>query len=618
MIQQVDLLITQRFINQFQRRKEIISKLQRFIIYQPTGSYHHQYYYYSSSSSSNDDEPSKCPDFYYPTSSSSHNTSSNSLIIDPDYVQRYRDPSRHDSYDVIDHHQPYRFRIKNSTGKTDSQKITFDSLEARLARLKMERSWLSPQLRNNFPISVNKFQRREDSRIAICFPGTGSQYIGMGSFLSNSRAFKQTWKETEESLIEFESWRKSLDLVERFKGLGYDDYQAETLGGPMRRGAMMSGRTTDDEIGGLKDVVFRGPQNELTRSSNSQPAILTTSIAYLRALENDFQVPIRSRTVAYAGHSSGEFTACVAAGVINFRDAIKLTRLLGLLTTRVSRLRSIEPYTSKHSMPHHRSQMSAILINTPKYSLEDVNRVVESMTNSHRFELPVEIASVNSSSQIILSGTRAGVLATCEKLHELEIANRAADLPCFSPFHCSFMKPASEGMKIAVDSINFSRPSKPMIYSTSGYKILKPKSFIFQPTTRSSTSLTDLNHQEEEQSKKHGTNLRKEEDEEEEEGIRIFKQHLVDSISKPVWWSKTLNEMLRSKVNGRTVEKILFFGPGRALNNLCKKELLNTIKSSRSNSTIKQDYDDDVNEIKIELRSLATPEEFKIIKEEIF
>ncbi|KAI8459394.1 acyl transferase/acyl hydrolase/lysophospholipase [Phakopsora pachyrhizi] len=590
MIQQVDLLITQRLINQFQRRKEIISKLQRFIIYQPTGSYHHQYYYYSSSSSSNDDEPSKCPDFYYPTSSSSHNTSSNSLIIDPDYVQRYRDPSRHDSYDVIDHHQPYRFRIKNSTGKTDSQKITFDrsssspyppqsfdtshtSLEARLARLKMERSWLSPQLRNNFPISVNKFQRREDSRIAICFPGTGSQYIGMGSFLSNSRAFKQTWKETEESLIEFESWRKSLDLVERFKGLGYDDYQAETLGGPMRRGAMMSGRTTDDEIGGLKDVVFRGPQNELTRSSNSQPAILTTSIAYLRALENDFQVPIRSRTVAYAGHSSGEFTACVAAGVINFRDAIKLTRLLGLLTTRVSRLRSIEPYTSKHSMPHHRSQMSAILINTPKYSLEDVNRVVESMTNSHRFELPVEIASVNSSSQIILSGTRAGVLATCEKLHELEIANRAADLPCFSPFHCSFMKPASEGMKIAVDSINFSRPSKPMIYSTSGYKILKPK---------------------------------------------IFKQHLVDSISKPVWWSKTLNEMLRSKVNGRTVEKILFFGPGRALNNLCKKELLNTIKSSRSNSTIKQDYDDDVNEIKIELRSLATPEEFKIIKEEIF
>ncbi|KAA1077957.1 hypothetical protein PGT21_024905 [Puccinia graminis f. sp. tritici] len=94
---------------------------------------------------------------------------------------------------------------------------------------------------------------------------------------------------------------------------------------------------------------------------------------------------------------------------------------------------------------------------------------------SKRASLGVQIGSFSSSNQIVLSGSRAGVLAACGYLNELEIANRAADLPCSenesererdfmgverSPFHSHFMSPAAEGMKLGVNAVRFAVPAR--------------------------------------------------------------------------------------------------------------------------------------------------------------
>lgn len=125
-------------------------------------------------------------------------------------------------------------------------------------------------------------------KTALCFPGSGSQYVGMGSFLSTFPSFERTWEEAEEALSSFEDWRKDIGLEELYmKRYGFTADEARIMGGPMRKGAVRGGIGMVDptKAHGLRDVVFKGPQDELTRSSNAQPAILITSIAFLRALE---------------------------------------------------------------------------------------------------------------------------------------------------------------------------------------------------------------------------------------------------------------------------------------------------------------------------------------------
>lgn len=480
-------------------------------------------------------------DSYYPIGPSEPSSP------DDAYISRYRDPSQHDDYILLDHHHPYTFRARPTATQTlppRKRPPTFDaaqsSFEARVARLEMERSWAS-SLTNSGKIESKttipgKGVEISKRGIGLCFPGSGSQYIGMGSFLlPHSKGFRDTWDEAEEALIGFEHWRRSLDLVDRLHALGYTLDQANLLGGPMRRGATLGSNDP-----GLKHVVFNGPGHELTRSSNAQPAIFITSFAYLRALEVDYGASIRNLIRAFSGHSSGEYTACAAAGVMSFTNAVHLTRLHGLLTTRTLELKGLAPSTAIHLSDNQRAQMSALLINAPLHGLSDIAQVL-STSNTNASELgPVEIASINSSTQIVLSGSRAGVLAACERLSELNIAHRAADLPCAAPFHCSFMTPASQGMAIALESINLERPLRPIILSPS--------------TGQTSYTLT-------------GDALR---------------DHLADAIRSPVKWSTTVAGMPKSDLG---VDTLVFAGPGKALANLCRKEIPDGIKSVSSLAT---------------------------------
>lgn len=184
------------------------------------------------------------------------------------------------------------------------------------------------------------------------------------------------------------------------------------------------------------------------------------------------------------------------------------------------------------------------------------------LQHSHHRSLQVEIASFNSTHQIVLSGTRAGVLAACARLHELEIANRAADLPCSSPFHSSFMNPASDGMKIGIESIQFSKPARPILIARSRLESVLT-------STRSSWAglvgseakglvgpdgLVEMKYIES------------------ESDLESLRGHLSESIRRPVWWSETIDELI---VGGgdRSIQELVFLGPGKALYNLCKKQL---------------------------------------------
>ncbi|PLW38881.1 hypothetical protein PCANC_15893 [Puccinia coronata f. sp. avenae] len=112
------------------------------------------------------------------------------------------------------------------------------------------------------------------------------------------------------------------------------------------------------------------------------------------------------------------------------------------------------------------AQMLALLISDryqaglgqKTYDYRELIELVERINARKELDVSVQIASFNSSNQIVLSGARPGVLAACAHLQDLEIANRAADLPYSLPFHSLFMKPAANELKAALDAVRFQEP----------------------------------------------------------------------------------------------------------------------------------------------------------------
>lgn len=154
-----------------------------------------------------------------------------------------------------------------------------------------------------------------DPSLAALFPGVGSQFTGMcASLMKTSKAFRETWDEAEEALSDFDKWRQSLDLPN-----ASSDLQSLDLN---NWAPWIKERAPDQ----LRKIVYGGaPQALLTKSSNSQPAILITSIALLRTLESEYNYPLRQMSKYFCGHSSGEYSACVASGVMSFKDGVRLT-----------------------------------------------------------------------------------------------------------------------------------------------------------------------------------------------------------------------------------------------------------------------------------------------------
>jgi [acyl-carrier-protein] S-malonyltransferase len=216
-------------------------------------------------------------------------------------------------------------------------------------------------------------------------------------------------------------------------GMGHDLHRASP-----------AARAVFDEVDDALDValsrlIFEGPQAELTKTINAQPAILATSLAYLAAVA-EATGGNSPRPQLLAGHSLGEYTALVAAGSLSIVDAARLVRERGRLMQDAAERRI--------------GGMVAIM-GLDELTLEEVCR-----------ETGAQIANINSDDQIVISGDRFS-LAWAVDLASIRGARRAVPLPVAGAFHSRLMQPALKGMTEAVASVPLREPRVPIVANTS-------------------------------------------------------------------------------------------------------------------------------------------------------
>lgn len=228
-------------------------------------------------------------------------------------------------------------------------------------------------------------------KIAFVFPGQGAQAVGMG----------------RDAYERFEAARRALDRAD------------EALGFPLTR------------------LIFEGPEAELRQTANTQPALLAVSVALLEAcrgaggLKPDY----------VAGHSLGEYSALVSAGVLAYDDALRLVRVRGQLM--------------EEAVPGGQGAMAAVL-GAGRDELAALCRDVSATAGL------VELANVNCPGQIVVSGTAAGVEAVALRGKEAG-AKRVVPLDVSGPFHSSLMRPAAERLAEELARVRFRDAEVPVI-----------------------------------------------------------------------------------------------------------------------------------------------------------
>jgi [acyl-carrier-protein] S-malonyltransferase len=192
----------------------------------------------------------------------------------------------------------------------------------------------------------------------------------------------------------------------------------------------------DDALGfALSQLCFAGPDDQLKMTENTQPAILTMSVAAARVLQEKGVVP-----QYVAGHSLGEYSAHVAAGTLEFADAVRTVRNRGKYM--------------QEAVPAGHGAMAAILA----MPLEQLQQVC---TEAAQGEV-VSPANINSPDQIVISGSAKAVERAAE-LAKQRGAKRAVMLPVSAPFHCALMQPAQDRLAQDLATIQFSNPDVPAI-----------------------------------------------------------------------------------------------------------------------------------------------------------
>ena len=202
------------------------------------------------------------------------------------------------------------------------------------------------------------------------------------------------------------------------------------------RAARETFEEADDSLGfPLSRMIFEGPAGELQNTVNSQPAIMTVSIAAWRAWR-EFAGPQAAQAKVVAGHSLGEYSALVAAGVLNFSDAVKLVRRRGELMQQASL---------------NRPGTMAAILGLDEIALSQICA-----------ETGVELANVNTENQIVISGDRMAV-AQAMDLSTARGARKAVPLPVSGAFHSSLMADAEAGLRAELVQLTLREPNTPIV-----------------------------------------------------------------------------------------------------------------------------------------------------------
>lgn len=226
-------------------------------------------------------------------------------------------------------------------------------------------------------------------RTAFLFPGQGSQFAGMGKSLAEN----------------FDTARKCFEQAD------------DALGFP------------------LSKLCFEGPAEDLRRTENTQPALLAVSVAAWHVLRAETGEPDY-----VAGHSLGEYSALVAAGSLDFGDALRIVRKRGRYM--------------QEAVPAGVGAMAALL-RLPAGKLDAI------LAEAAQGEV-VTVANLNSPDQVVIAGNRGAVERAME-LAKAAGAKRAVLLPVSAPFHCPLMQPAQQRLRADLDTVTFHDLRIPLI-----------------------------------------------------------------------------------------------------------------------------------------------------------
>ena len=237
-------------------------------------------------------------------------------------------------------------------------------------------------------------------KLGMIFPGQGSQTIGMGKeFYDRYDSVKELFKEADEA-----------------------------TGAP------------------ITSLCFEGPEDELRKTENTQPASLTVSVACQKILAEHGVLP-----EMVGGHSLGEYSALVAAGVLSFADAVAVVKKRGRFM--------------QEAVPLGRGAMAAVL----GLSRE---AIVEICLDSSSDQAPVQAVNFNCPGQVVIAGSTEAVQIAEGKLKEAG-AKRVIGLPVSAPFHSILMQPAALRLQTELDEIDFNDAKIPVVVNVDGSVVTK-------------------------------------------------------------------------------------------------------------------------------------------------